>query len=253
MYKEKVSGFNFLKCDNSHDNSKETIIFIHGASINSNFFTNQIDYFCDKYNVYAPDLPGRNENDYQGCNSVKEYADFIINFIEELDISKPHICGISMGGAIVLDILVRDYENIGSGIVINSGARLQVLDMIFDSVAKDFEGFKESMIKFGNSSKRDPSDLLNQMDNFCVSNPSAAMSDFMACMNYDLMDKIAGIKKRVLILSAEEDLSTPVKYGEYLHNNIPGSEFKILKECGHLSPVEKPEEVNKEIEAFLKD
>jgi len=249
--KEKQKFF-FLQKPEKFDENKKSIVFIHGASINSNFFINQLNFFSKEFNVFAPDLPGRNKGDEKACKNVSEYADFIIDFIEEKKLVKPHICGISMGGAIVLDLLVRNYDNIDFAVIINSGARLKVLDMVFDSVQNAFDDFKKGMIRFGVSKSFDVSAIERQGYQACIDNPFTAISDFNACNDFDVMDSLYKIDKKVLILGASEDNSVPVKYGKYLEEKIKNSQFKIHEGCGHLSPMEKPLEVNKAIDEFLK-
>ncbi|MCB9481166.1 MAG: alpha/beta hydrolase [Desulfobacteraceae bacterium] len=252
MKKLKKGKFHFLQKPENFDENKKSIVFIHGASINSYFFINQLNFFSDEFNVFAPDLPGRNRGDEKPCSSVSKYADFIIGFIEEMNLEKPHICGISMGGAIVLDILARPYENIENAVIINSGARLKVLDMVFDSVRNAFEDFKKGMIKFGVSKNFDTSRIEPDAYRACVDNPMTALADFTACNNFDLMNSLGKIEKKVLILGASDDVSTPLKYGKFLEENIKDSKFVIIDGCGHLSPMEKPEEVNSVIYDFLK-
>jgi pimeloyl-ACP methyl ester carboxylesterase len=244
--------FHFLQQPEIFDENKKSIVFIHGASINSKFFINQLNFFSKEFNVFAPDLPGRNKGDEQACKNVSEYADFIIDFIEEKKLLKPHVCGISMGGAIVLDLLVRNYENIDHAVIINSGARLKVFDMVFDSVQNAFDDFKKGMIQFGFSKNFDVSAVEREAYQACVDNPFTAISDFNACNDFDVMDSLYKINKKVLILGASEDTSTPLKYGKYLEDNIKNSQFKIIEKSGHLSPMEKPEEVNNAIYEFIK-
>jgi len=250
--KQKIKKFNFLQNPKEFDENKKSIIFIHGASINSNFFVNQLNFFSNEFNVFAPDLPGRNVGDEIPSKNISGYADFIIDFIEEMKLEKPHICGISMGGAIVLDLLVREYENIDSAIIINSGARLKVLDMVFTSVQNAFDDFRKGMINFGVSENFDVAKIEAEAYKATIDNPYTAISDFNACNDFDLMGRLDKIDKKVLILGATEDVSTPLKYGKYLNDHIKNSQFKVIEGAGHLSPMEKPDEVNSEIYKFLK-
>jgi len=252
MKKQKKDKFHFLQKPENFDENKKSIVFIHGASINSYFFVNQLNFFSNEFNVFAPDLPGRNKGDEKGLQSVSEYADFIIDFIEKMKLEKPHICGISMGGAIVLDILARPYENIERAVIINSGARLKVLDMVFGSVKNAFQDFKKGMVKFGVSKDFDFTKIEPDAYKACIDNPMTALADFNACNNFDLMNSLEKIEKKVLILGASEDVSTPLKYGKFLEENIKNSQFKIIEGCGHLSPMEKPVEINNAIYEFIK-
>jgi len=55
----------------------------------------------------------------------------------------------------------------------------------------------------------------------------------------------------VLIVSAEDDRLTPPKYGLFLEKNIPNAVRCHVRDAGHFVPIEKPQEVNAAITAFL--
>jgi pimeloyl-ACP methyl ester carboxylesterase len=53
------------------------------------------------------------------------------------------------------------------------------------------------------------------------------------------------------VLTASDDNLTPVKYGNYLGENIRNAQMANIEDAGHMSPLEKPDEVNKVISEFL--
>ncbi len=54
-----------------------------------------------------------------------------------------------------------------------------------------------------------------------------------------------------LILCGREDLITPVELHEEMHSSITGSELRILENCGHLSPLEQPQQVTEALKEWL--
>lgn len=251
MEKKKYKNFEYLSCSQPLIEDRKNLVLIHGASINSYFFINQFEFLCKKLNVYAPDLPGRGGVEAFKNPSVRDYSDYIFDFIKELEIEKPVVCGVSMGGAIVLDMLAEKTTELAGGIVINSGARLKVHDVVYMSIKNDFNSFKKGLLYFGISQKSDPNKFIDKLDLFCVEEPLTAIKDFDACTGFDMMDELSRIKQKVLILTAAEDKSTPVKYGLYLKDNIKNSKYMELSDCGHLSPLEKPDDVNSQILKFM--
>ena len=69
---------------------------------------------------------------------------------------------------------------------------------------------------------------------------------------YNLKDKLDKIYIPCLIIAGEYDWLTPPYKSKILHKYIPNSELHIIKKTGHLSKVEKSEEVNKLILNFIK-
>ncbi len=78
-----------------------------------------------------------------------------------------------------------------------------------------------------------------------------ASGDFRACDEFDVMDRLSAIVVPVLIISAEDDLLTPPKYGDFLEKNIPNADRAHIMDAGHLAPLEKPQEVTQAIFKFL--
>jgi pimeloyl-ACP methyl ester carboxylesterase len=64
-------------------------------------------------------------------------------------------------------------------------------------------------------------------------------------------EKLGLIEVPVLVLTGRDDNITPVKYGIFLEKNIKNAKLVNIEDAGHLSPIEKPHEVNRSIHNFL--
>ncbi|MHA1651449.1 MAG: alpha/beta fold hydrolase [Candidatus Helarchaeota archaeon] len=69
---------------------------------------------------------------------------------------------------------------------------------------------------------------------------------------YNLLNDISRIHIPCLIIAGQYDLLTPPRRSRVLHARIPNSELHIIRNTGHLSMVERSEEVNKYLIEFLK-
>ena len=106
------------------EQNMKNMILLHGMSFTSNNWVqlNAFQTFANAgFNVYAPDYPGFGNSEgnpeYQLDSNFSNGSKFILDFTEELKLSKSNIVGPSMGGGIVLRTLI-DYDIISSGIVI---------------------------------------------------------------------------------------------------------------------------------------
>jgi pimeloyl-ACP methyl ester carboxylesterase len=54
-----------------------------------------------------------------------------------------------------------------------------------------------------------------------------------------------------LVICGTEDRLTPVKYSQFLHDNIGGSTLHIIPDAGHYVMCEQPEAVNQAIEQWM--
>jgi pimeloyl-ACP methyl ester carboxylesterase len=93
-------------------NGDTTLLFIHGWCINKEYWSPQFDYFCNRYKVVAPDLPGfgqsgKNRTDW----SFETYAQDIKSLIEQLKLKNVILIGHSMSGDIILktDVAYPDH------------------------------------------------------------------------------------------------------------------------------------------------
>ncbi len=233
------------------DASKPTLVFIHGSSNNRLFWRSQVQALVDVANTIAIDLPGHGISPGPGNDHVAGYAQTVMDFIDEAKIPHPIPCGLSLGGAITLQMLIDHGECFPAGILMNTGARLKVNPLIFETIQKDFDKFVESVVATGISGKSDADALRPTIQETSACNPEVAYGDYQACNRFDVMDRLHVIKTPVLVLTAADDVFTPVKYGNYLGEKIAGATVNFIEDAGHLSPLEKPDKVNNAIRHFL--
>lgn len=229
----------------------DTIVFFHGSGGTNILWHRQVEDLADQFNTIAINLPGHGNSAGEGMDRVDQYARFVLQFVDSIAIKKPVVCGLSIGGAIVLQLLIERPEAFKGGIVVNSGAKLKVMPLIFEMIEKDYQGFVKSMATFGISKRTDPSLLKPLAQSMAACPPHVTRGDFTACDAFDVMGRLAEIKKPVMVMAASDDQLTPVKYGRFLSEQITGSKFVAIEDAGHLSPIEKPHEVEKAIRDFV--
>jgi Predicted hydrolases or acyltransferases (alpha/beta hydrolase superfamily) len=226
----------------------KNLIFIHGAGEGKWIWENQTKYFK---NSIALDLPGHGDEEDINLTTIEEYADWVCNYIEKRKLNNIVLAGHSMGGAIVMVIALKKPTWLKAIILIATGAKLRVTSVILNSLKKSYE---EALKVLSHWSFRENSDfriLLKYKENFLKVPLSVTLRDFLACDKFDYMNKIEKIDYPTLIICGKEDLLTPVKYSQYLKEKIKNSELYIIEEAGHMVMLEKPDEVNRQIEKFL--
>ncbi len=251
MERITVNGIPFIAGRWPLDPAMPTILFIHGAAGSKMFWEKQVDALTDCCNTLSLDLPGHGDSGIDGRDNIEAYAAVVEEFIRVAGIESPVPCGLSMGGAIVQRMLIDGNLKYRGGIVVNSGARLKVMPAIFEMIQSNYSGYLASLPVMGASDKCEKSRLTGIIEDAGRSRPAVTYNDFVACNNFDVTEKLGEINKPVLVLAAEEDKLSPVKYGKFMHEKIPGSSFVNIPGAGHFSPVEKPDEVNSAIRSFI--
>jgi 3-oxoadipate enol-lactonase len=72
-----------------------------------------------------------------------------------------------------------------------------------------------------------------------------------ALARWDVRDELGRISAQTLVISAEEDPSTPPAMGEELSAGIPGARFEVLPDAAHLANAEQPGRFNRLLEEHL--
>ena len=234
------------------DEDKPTLVFIHGAANNRLFWRFQVQALVDVVNTVAIDLPGHGNSQGPGSDQIADYAQTVLNLIDHLSISDPIPCGLSMGGAITLQLLIDHGERFPAGILMNTGARLRVSPVIFNTIHTDFEKFVESIVAMAISGKSDADALRPVIQEITDCEPDVAYGDFKACDRFDVINQLEAIQKPVLVLTADDDVLTPVKYGQFMGEKISDASVQTIDGAGHMSPLEKPDAVNRAIRNFLR-
>jgi pimeloyl-ACP methyl ester carboxylesterase len=231
--------------------NRPTIVFIHGSASNREFWTHQVEGLTDCANTVAVDLPGHGESPVPGMNHINDYAAVVETLIETVQAPMPVPCGLSLGGAVAIQMLLNRKISYHAGILINTGARLKVLPEIFDLIKSDYGAYAASSHKMAASPHTDPKRLEAVAAAARQCPAEVAYNDFVACNGFDVMTRLEEIVQAVLVLCAEDDLLTPPKYAQYLHNSIKGSKIVKIARAGHMLPIERPEAVNQAIRQFL--
>ncbi|HBA56078.1 MAG TPA: hypothetical protein DCZ04_16930, partial [Syntrophorhabdus aromaticivorans] len=125
------------------------------------------------------------------------------------------------------------------------------LPAILDGLMKDKEATVRMIIDYA-FSRKIPEKLKEKgfMD-MMRCNAETIYNDFVACDRFDAMNLLKSIQTPSLIICGEDDLLTPPKYSEYLHKIIRNSQLNLIRDAGHMAPLEKPEEINNMILPFV--
>ena len=251
MENRKIGGIGFISGRWPLDQDKPTLVFIPGAALTNIFWEPQVNDLKDIANTVAIDLPGHGASQGPGKESISDYARSVIDFIDLIEAPRPIPCGLSMGGAITLQLLINNRDRFPAGILINTGARLKVMPLIFQTVKENYGDFVEMLCVAAISTRSDTEKFRAVIEACSKCRPDVVLGDFKACDRFDVMEKLGLIEVPVLVLTGSDDNVTPVKYGIYLEKNIKNAKLVNIEDAGHLSPIEKPDEVNRSIHDFL--
>ncbi len=101
----------------------EVLILLHGNGEYLEYFEHQIEYFSKEYRVIAVDTRGHGKSPRgEKPFTIRQFADDLKEFMDQLDIKKAHILGFSDGGNIAMIFAMKYPERVDK--VILNGANL---------------------------------------------------------------------------------------------------------------------------------
>jgi pimeloyl-ACP methyl ester carboxylesterase len=91
------------------------LVLLHGfVGDGSSTWRNQVESLCDRFTVVAWDAPGAGgSSDPPETLGMAGYADVLARFVTSLDLEHPHVCGLSFGGALALELARRHPKSLG--------------------------------------------------------------------------------------------------------------------------------------------
>lgn len=230
----------------------EKVLFIHGAGGSSKSWFYQIEYLKTSVEVMLIDLPGHGRTgDSNGCDAMDEYVNSVYRLLKSSGIDRCFIAGHSMGGAIAMSCALSFPDIVKGLVLIGTGARLRVFPEILEGIMKDKEKTLRNIIEFAISKNAPDSLKKGCFDEMMKCRPEVVYNDFYACNGFNIMKTVNSISVPTLVVCGMDDVLTPPKYSQSLHESIKGSELVLIKDAGHMVMMEKPEEVNKAILEFI--
>lgn len=225
------------------------IIFVHGAGGSCQRWSEQLSIFKGKYNSWAMDLPGHGKSEGNLLSSIMDMTAFINDFVQALFLNKFILIGHSMGGAIAQEFSLQYPEKLEGLILIGTGARLKVSREIIEMLAIGKMPFKDVNHLYGSSTPSNQREA--EMREINELSPAVYRADFEACNKFNRVLSVEKIEVPSLIIVGDEDVMTPVKYSQFLRDNLPKSQLRIIKGAGHMCMLEKPTEVTQKIGDFI--
>ncbi len=252
MIERKIEGMAFLAGRWPLNPNRPTLVFIHGSGQEARFWQGQVDGLAGVANTIAVDLPGHGNSDGDGFRRVSDFAGSVTDFIDAVNAPAPIPCGLSLGGAVALHLLIRHGDRLRAGILANTGARLKVLPAIIETIENNYDRHLTGLVKFAVAQvNQADEEICRRVVATSTAGPVVTANDFRACDAFDVMDQVSSINLPVLVLSAMHDTLTPIKYADWMAANINGARHVTLDGAGHMSPIEQPDAFNRAISRFL--
>ena len=241
------------------------VVLIHGAGHDHSVWTYQARHLAHRgYAVVAPDLPGHGASDGPALDSIDSLADWIVDLLDGLGLTRVSLVGHSMGSLIALAVAGRAAQRIDRLILVGSVAPMPVAPMLIEAARTDRDR-AHAMInqwsytptgQLGASST--PGMSLIGLNRSLMAHQQAGVlaADLQACNDWqDGLRLAADIPCPTLLICGERDQMTPPRAVKPLYDALVNStghaRMMVLPGTGHAMMAESPDALSNAIREFL--
>jgi pimeloyl-ACP methyl ester carboxylesterase len=230
------------------------LVFLHGpgAGACADAFHHQRRHFAKSV---APTLPGHLEG--TRCPDVAGYTEWVRGWLWAQGLKKDLVLvGYTLGASIALQYGL-DYPDEVKGLIVMTVAvrpktrppgtyELRLRAAEDPKVYEEWLAYQRHSMKFVDPALRE-----QLIERHRQVGPLSQYHDLKAIDAFDVRDRLATLKPRLLLLRGVDDPTNPPEYEKEIHDAVPGSRYVKLSGAGHFPPTEIPDKVNALIEEFV--
>jgi pimeloyl-ACP methyl ester carboxylesterase len=264
----------------------QAIIFVHGLNANIKNWYYQRRYFEKNYRLIMMDLPGMGKSTRPANKdfSMQKMAADLQAVIEHSGAKDPVLWGHSMGGMAILTLLTKNRDvnrrTIKGAILEHTTYTNPVKTIIFRGLMTAIQkpiltplcyliiilspfiwisrwmsylnGNSHIMTRWLTFAGTQTPKQLDYSTFLSTLTPPAVMArGCLGMFKYDVTKELSNITIPVLVVAANKDRLTRPDASEYMKRNIPNAELVTLTPGNHQGLIERHEEVNAAVEAFI--
>ena len=237
------------------------ILFIHGFPFDRTMWR-QVMATLTGWRRIAPDLRGLGVSDVPESYSMAEYADDLGALLDALHIPRAVVCGLSMGGYVAFELVRRHPDRVRALILANTRADAD------DEAGKRRRSDMIALVeREGPAALADvllpqllaPTNLAamphvaQHLRTMIAGSPVKGVVGALRAMRdrADARPLLGEIRVPTLVIAGPDDQLIPPAASRQLADAIPGAQFTLIPDAGHLCPLEQPVATSRVIAEFL--
>jgi pimeloyl-ACP methyl ester carboxylesterase len=238
------------------------LVFVHGAAADRRVWRPQLAALADEFTVVAWDQPGAGRSsDVPADFSLADYASSLAALIEALDLGPAHVAGLSWGGTVVLELYRHHPRLVPTLILIDTYAgwkgslpaaeirfRLAGARQMLAAPAEEFDPTLPGLFAGG-----PPAEFVPLLEEVAADvRPASVRTELFVMAEADQRDLLPQIAVPTLLVWGELDVRSPLGVARQFERAIPDTKLVVIPGCGHVSNLERPEQVNVAVREFCR-
>lgn len=242
------------------------VVFAHGFPLDHSMWLAQADALADRYRTIAFDLRGFGDSDVTpGVVSIAQLADDLAAALDALSIAEPvTFVGLSMGGYVAFQFALRhparlarlvlcDTRSIADAPEAAQNRHKLAQQAIDEGPQVVWQAMRDKL--FAPRSLKSQQELVDAFEQVVLRSDPEGLAAALRGMaaRPDVTPELGKIAVPTLVLVGEQDaISAPAEM-KRIAAAIPESRFQVIRDAGHMTPVENPDAVTHALETFLKE
>jgi pimeloyl-ACP methyl ester carboxylesterase len=238
-----------------------TIVFVHGAGLDHSVWALQSRYLAHHgWGVLALDLPGHGRSEGPPLATIAELSGWLLRFLDAAGVKSATLVGHSMGSLTVLETAGRAADRVAALVVVGISLPMAVNDDLLAAAKANDHLASDLIVGWGYGRAAHlgghPAPGLWMMGDGLRLLEKAAdgvlYNDLAACNDYrDGDEAAAGVRCPTLLVLGDGDIMTPPRRAQGLAAAISESRTVVIKDCGHMVMVERPDELLDALREFV--
>jgi 3-oxoadipate enol-lactonase len=241
------------------------VVLLHGFPFNRTLWREQVEVLRDSHRVVTPDLRGHGETTATDePATMEEMAKDVAALLDELNVKRPVLGGLSMGGYVALAFCRLFPRRVRALVLADTRpqadteeAKRTREETARRALAEGMEVIADAMLPklFSHTTyMKEPQKVERVREMISTTKPEGAAAALRGmALRRDQTEFLPNILQPTLIVVGSEDQITPPTDSEVMHRRIGGSRLEVIEGAGHVSNVERPEEFNRVLLKFLRD
>ena len=243
--------------------SGSPLVLIHGFTLDRRMWDDQFEHFADRYRVVRYDQRGFGRSDVPTEAPYSNHGD-LRRLLDHLGIDAAHVCGLSSGGGVAIDLALEHPGSVHSLVGISSalGGSDRGIGSMIDAVVAmnaaagrgDIDEAKRIWLTSSlfAPARRDPAvaarliEIVGDWSGWHLTNQADHVDPEPAAAQR--LDRL-GIP--MLLLTGELDNEAIQLVSRDIEQGAPNARVVVVPDVGHMVNMEAPDVVNDHIGAFL--
>ncbi|WP_254534986.1 alpha/beta fold hydrolase [Halomarina litorea] len=247
-----------------------SVVFVHGAIVDHGQWEPQMEALSDEYTVVAYDVRGhgRTGGSDRESYSVDLFADDLAALVEALDLDRPVVCGLSLGGAVAQAYATR-YPDRLSGLVLADTftpgdwrwpERLQwamLRGTVLPARLVGYERVERAMVWFQERVRgEEASGDYERIGEVRAGGPRMTTDEFAkvveALVQFPETDiDLSTVAVPTLVVYGEHEMGFVKRHAALMAASIPGARVVEVPDGAHASNLDNPAFFTEAVRAFL--